>query len=100
MSSTEPNKKTSKYCKYCDTEKKESDFYKNRRKCKKCQISYIKDWNINNKDKRRVVAKRWLVNNHEKNNKWCNEYYHKVIKPRRELEKKNKLYKEKIDNLV
>lgn len=86
---------SSKYCKYCDTEKKESDFYKNRRKCKKCQISYIKKWSINNRDKCNNNNMKWIINNRDTYNKIHNDYYHRVIKPKRELEKKNKLYKEK-----
>jgi hypothetical protein len=78
---------SSKYCKYCDTEKKESDFTKGRNKCKSCRYAYIKEWKKHNID-------IWKVNNNDKIKNYMRTYMRNYMRKRR-LKEKNTTFKNK-----
>ena len=64
-----------KVCNKCNIEKDVTEFYSSRKKCKTCIIEYQREYNQNNKEKR----KKYLKENKEKISKKGKEYYQKNI---------------------
>ena len=64
-----------KVCNKCNIKKDVTEFYSSRKKCKTCIIEYQREYNQNNKEKR----KKYLKENKEKISKKGKEYYQKNI---------------------
>ena len=79
-----------KVCTKCNIKKDVTEFYSNRKKCKTCIIEYQREYNQNNKEKR----KKYLKENKEKISKKGKEYYQKnkesIIKRSTEYREENK----------
>lgn len=55
-----------KYCSKCKVEKESSEFYpKSKYYCKKCASELKREYYYKNKDKVRVVQKKWVDKNRE-----------------------------------
>jgi hypothetical protein len=54
-----------KVCNLCLKEKPLSQFYSKQGKCKECCKIASKEWNLNNKEKRRSIHKKWSDRNRD-----------------------------------
>ena len=75
-----------KVCSKCNIKKDVTEFYSSRKKCKTCIIEYQREYNQNNKEKR----KKYLKENKEKISKKGKEYYQKNKEKRKKYTEKNK----------
>ena len=64
-----------KYCKFCNSFKKENDFYiYNNTKCKICIQKTSKEYKEKNKEKIKIINANWSARNKDKNNKASKKY--------------------------
>ena len=71
-------------CRECEVEKPKTEYYKNRRKCKKCVNSRVKKWRNDNKDLHNDYCKTWRDKNNETFNEYMRNYKKKNYNPEKQ----------------
>lgn len=63
------------HCKYCNTNKPNSEFKKHSRKCKKCQDEYTRKWRAEHPERYAATRRAWLDKNKEQQKQYGRERY-------------------------
>lgn len=78
-----------KYCKYCNSDKEDSEFYKGCAKCKSCKVEYQRKYCQENSEKIKEYKKKYRSENYDEIKKVLADYYKNNSETLKEKSKNN-----------